>query len=60
MGIQKWGGRMTGLGLMAMALASPALAQDAAPVAAAAAEAAPKLDSGDTAWMLTSTALVLM
>jgi Amt family ammonium transporter len=60
MGIQKWGGRMTGLGLMAMALASPALAQDAAPVAAAVAAAAPKLDSGDTAWMLTSTALVLM
>lgn len=37
----------------ALALMSlPALAQDAT--------AAPKLDSGDTAWMLTSTALVLM
>ncbi|HVV43297.1 MAG TPA: ammonium transporter [Nitrobacter sp.] len=39
-----------------------ALAQTAAPAAAPAAAAAPapKLDSGDTAWMLTSTALVLM
>jgi Amt family ammonium transporter len=37
-------------------------AQDAAPVAdaAAAAAEAPTIDSGDTAWMLTSTALVLM
>src|SRR5262249_26106076 len=32
----------------------------AAPEAAAAAPAAPKLDTGDTAWMLTSSALVLM
>src|SRR5260221_13647378 len=32
-----------------------ALAQTPAPAAAA-----PKIDSGDTAWMLTSTALVLM
>jgi Amt family ammonium transporter len=38
--------------------ADVALAQTAAP--AAAATPAPKLDSGDTAWMLTSTALVLM
>ncbi len=38
--------------------AAPAAAPaDAAPVTA---PAAPKLDSGDTAWMLTSTALVLM
>ena len=37
-----------------------AFAQDAAPAAAAAAAAAPALDNGDTAWMLTSTALVLM
>jgi Amt family ammonium transporter len=37
--------------------AAPALAQTAAP---AAAPGAPKLDSGDTAWMLTSVALVLM
>ena len=38
--------------------AAPAPA--AAAPAAAAAAAAPKLDSGDTAWMLTSVALVLM
>ncbi len=37
--------------------ATSALAQTPAPVGAA---AAPKLDSGDTAWMLTSVALVLM
>ncbi|HVY98978.1 MAG TPA: ammonium transporter [Dongiaceae bacterium] len=39
------------------------MAQDAtteAPAAAPAAPPAPTLDSGDTAWMLTSTALVLM
>src|SRR6187397_1830311 len=41
----------------------PALAQDAAEAAAEAAPAAPPaptLSAGDTAWMLTSTALVLM
>ncbi|MBN8913169.1 MAG: ammonium transporter [Rhizobiales bacterium] len=39
----------------------PALAQEAAVEAApAAAEAAPKLDSGDTAWMLVSAVIVLM
>jgi Amt family ammonium transporter len=40
----------------------PAAAAEAAPAAAApvAVTPAPKLDSGDTAWMLTSTALVLM
>jgi Amt family ammonium transporter len=38
------------------AAAAPAAAAPAAP----AADAAPKLDSGDTAWMLTSVALVLM
>lgn len=39
-----------------------ALAQEAAPAATAAAPAAPApvLDTGNTAWMLTSTALVLM
>ena len=37
-----------------------ALAQTPAPAPAAAAAAAPKLDTGDTAWMLTATALVLM
>jgi Amt family ammonium transporter len=41
-------------------MAVSAFAQDAAPAAAAAAPVAPKLDSGDTAWMLTSVALVLM
>ena len=59
--------------LIAFAFIAPdlALAQDAAPAEAiateaaapqaapAAQEAAPTLDSGDTAWMLTSTALVL-
>ena len=42
----------------ALLLAAPAFADDAAPAAAAA--PAPKLDSGDTAWMLASTALVLL
>jgi Amt family ammonium transporter len=38
-----------------------ALAQDAAaPAAEAAAEVVPTINSGDTAWMLTSTALVLL
>ncbi|MCB1504592.1 MAG: ammonium transporter [Hyphomicrobiaceae bacterium] len=47
--------------LLSLVYAGIAFAQEAAPAAAAAAEAAkPKLDSGDTAWMLTSTALVLM
>ena len=42
--------------------AAPAAPAAAAPAAAAAAApaAAPKIDSGDTAWMLTSVALVLM
>src|ERR1700740_1006010 len=47
----------------APAAAAPAAAAAAAAPAgcvAAAAAAAPKLDSGDTAWMLTSVALVLM
>jgi ammonium transporter, Amt family len=49
--------------LFALLLALPAFADDAAPAAAAVAAAAagpPKLDSGDTAWMLSSTALVLL
>jgi Amt family ammonium transporter len=45
------------LGLMLMA--SAGMAEEAAPAAAAAAPA-PTLDTGATAWMLTSTALVLM
>ncbi len=47
--------RLVGVVLFASAWAVSAMAQTAAPAAAA-----PKLDSGDTAWMLTSTALVLM
>ena len=43
-----------------LALALPALAQDAATTAAAAAPAPPAIDHGDTSWMLTSTALVLL
>ena len=45
-----------------VAIFAPAYAQDtkSAADAAAAAAVAPKLDSGDTAWMLTSTALVLL
>jgi len=51
---------------MTLLLTLSAVAQAPAPTAAAtapaeaAATAAPKLDSGDTAWMLTSMALVLM
>jgi Amt family ammonium transporter len=55
-----WG--LSGL-LFALLLALPAFADDAAPAAAAAAAVAagpPKIDTGDTAWMLTSTALVLL
>jgi len=55
------------IGLLVAALAAPAFAQDtttdqpeAATTEMAAAEEAPTLDTGDTAWMLTSTALVLM
>jgi ammonium transporter, Amt family len=50
--------------LFALLLALPAFADDAPAVAAAAAAAAPagppKIDTGDTAWMLSSTALVLL
>jgi Amt family ammonium transporter len=45
--------------IAAQAASLAALAQDATPAAPAAA-AAPAINSGDTAWMLTSTALVLM
>ncbi|WP_455555476.1 ammonium transporter [Comamonas sp.] len=48
------------LGLGLMAAATGAFAQEAAPAAAAVAEAAPAIDSGDTAWMLTSTMLVIL
>jgi Amt family ammonium transporter len=53
--------KLAGLGaLSALALALPALAQEAAaPVADAAAEIS-AIDSGDTAWMLVSTILVIL
>ncbi|HEY2658662.1 MAG TPA: ammonium transporter [Caulobacteraceae bacterium] len=44
----------------AAAAAAPATAAPAAAPAAAATPAVPKIDSGDTAWMLTSSVLVLM
>ncbi|TPK52100.1 ammonium transporter, partial [Mesorhizobium sp. B2-4-19] len=58
-------GRAALLGSLALAALGSvaAFAQQAAPAAAAAAPAAaptPVLDTGNTAWMLTSTALVLM
>src|SRR6202045_2212170 len=46
------------LGLCALGRADAAFAEDAAPAAAAA--AAPVPNKGDVAWMLTSSALVLM
>ncbi|HWF01204.1 MAG TPA: ammonium transporter [Caulobacteraceae bacterium] len=42
------------------AAAAPTAAPAAAPAAPAAAPTPPKIDSGDTAWMLTSSVLVLM
>ncbi|HET9149993.1 MAG TPA: ammonium transporter [Alphaproteobacteria bacterium] len=50
---------LTRIGAAAIALTGFAVSAFAQ-VPASAAAAAPKLDSGDTAWMLTSTALVLM
>ena len=44
---------------LALAAAGPALAQEATDAAPAAAAAVPALNSGDTAWMLTSSLLVL-
>ena len=44
----------------APAAAAPAAAAPAAPAEAAPAAPAPKVDSGDTAWMLTSTMLVIL
>ena len=57
-----------GLGLGLLAVVAGALAQEAAPAVAAVAEAAapvaaeavPTLSAGDTAWMLTSTLLVIL
>jgi Amt family ammonium transporter len=53
---------MLGVLVLLWLLSSPSAAQQAAPSPAAPAAAAPqaKIDSGDTAWMLTSAALVLM
>jgi Amt family ammonium transporter len=50
-------GAVVALAALALAHIDPALAQDAE---AAATPAVPTLNAGDTAWMLTSTALVLM
>jgi Amt family ammonium transporter len=50
-------GAVAALAVLTLFLIDPALAQEAGE---AAAEEAPKLDTGDTAWMLTSTAIVLM
>lgn len=53
-----------GLGLGLLAASAAALAQDAAsaaaPAVAATVEAVPTLSAGDTAWMLTSTMLVIL
>ncbi|MEW5703974.1 MAG: ammonium transporter [Pseudomonadota bacterium] len=49
------------LAILALAVsATSALAQEAMEAAAEVAEAVPVLNSGDTAWMLTATALVLL
>ena len=55
-------GVVAALVVMALYQIDPAFAQDAPEAIAQIAEeaAAPTLDTGDTAWMLTSTALVLM
>ncbi|AZO50050.1 MAG: ammonium transporter [Mesorhizobium sp.] len=55
-------GRATALGALALTALGTvaAFAQEAAAPAAAPATPAPTLDTGNTAWMLTSTALVLM
>ena len=50
-------GAVAALAALLVAKLDPALAQEAAEAAEA---AKPTIDSGDTAWMLTSTALVLM
>ncbi|MGH6833358.1 MAG: ammonium transporter [Methyloceanibacter sp.] len=52
-------GAVAALAVLALFYIDPALAQEAAE-AAATTPPAPTLDTGDTAWMLASTALVLM
>ena len=53
-------GVVAALALLALYHIDPALAQDAPEALAEVAEETAKLDTGDTAWMLTSTAIVLM
>ena len=53
-------GVVAALVLIALHHIDPALAQEAPEALGEVAEEAAKLDTGDTAWMLTSTALVLM
>jgi Amt family ammonium transporter len=53
-------GVVAALVLLALHHIDPALAQEAPEALGEVAEEAAKLDTGDTAWMLTSTALVLM
>jgi Amt family ammonium transporter len=52
--------RIFALAALSTALIAPALAQDAKPAVEAAAAAAPIPDPGNTAWMLVSSALVLL
>ena len=56
----RWGAPFLLAAIVATLPLWSAFADDAPAAAAAAAPAAPKMDSGDTAWMLTSVALVLM
>src|ERR1700730_15374148 len=51
---------IAGLTLFALAFATSCLMAADAPAGAEAAKEAPKVDSGDTAWMLISTGLVLL
>jgi Amt family ammonium transporter len=53
-------GVVAAFALLALHHIDPALAQEAPEALGEVAEEVAKLDSGDTAWMLTSTALVLM
>ena len=53
-------GVVAALAVMILAYVDPALAQEAAAEAAPAAPPPSPINTGDTAWMLTSTALVLM
>ncbi|MBF0677833.1 MAG: ammonia channel protein, partial [Devosia sp.] len=46
--------------LASLLLTLPALAQDAAPEAAAVVEEVAAIDTGDTAWMIVSTLLVIL